>query len=118
MCVRLCVYFAGECAYSLGVLAVCIHRYHWTFFGDFFFGGAAFFFFINASLALSISSDVLLLQSSSGMSKKDWRVRNVTKRDVFFFCVLFFLSIFMAIYGHRLKCSQHILLNVTSLYLV
>lgn len=70
----------------------CVHTWiYWTFFGWFIYF-FAFFLFISASSALSISSDVLLLQSSSGISKKDWRVNGLTRRDVFFFCVLRFFT--------------------------
>lgn len=72
----------------------CVHTWmSLDFFGVIFFSFFfAFFLFNSTGSALSISPDVLLLQSSSGMSKKDWRVSGLTRRDVFCFCVLLFFS--------------------------
>lgn len=72
----------------------CVHTWmSLDFFGVIFFSFFfAFFLFNSTGSALSISPDVLLLQSSSGMSKKDWRVNGLTRRDVFCFCVLLFFS--------------------------
>lgn len=71
----------------------CVHTWmSLDFFWVIYFFFLAFFLFIRARSALSISSDVLLLQSSRGMSKKDWRVDGLMRRDVFLFCVLLFFS--------------------------
>lgn len=72
----------------------CVHTWmSLDFLGVIFFFFFAFFLFNSTGSALSISSDVLLLQSSSGMSKKVWRVSGLTRRDVFCFCVLLFFSV-------------------------